>query len=82
MVTVPFIEIHWEWLVLPLLVWILACLAWLAAVVKTRRGRTYKWANNPLPLLFLYDKRLEEDGSQDADSLRGRINTCPTFTPA
>ncbi|KAL3487460.1 hypothetical protein BJX62DRAFT_240953 [Aspergillus germanicus] len=73
MVTVPFVEIHWEWLALPLLVWILTCLVWLAAVVKTRRGRTYKWANNPLPLLFLYDKRREdEDNAQDADSLRGR----------
>jgi hypothetical protein len=71
MVTVPFVEIHWEWLVFPLLVWTLTWVVWLAAVVKTRRGRIYKWANNPLPLLFLYDKRLEDgEGAQGADSMR------------
>ncbi|KAL4745770.1 hypothetical protein BDW72DRAFT_186100 [Aspergillus terricola var. indicus] len=60
MIIVPFVEVHWEWLVLPLLVWVLTCLVWLAAVLKTRRGRIYKWANNPLPLLYLYNQRCKD----------------------
>ncbi|KAL2797288.1 hypothetical protein BJX66DRAFT_335191 [Aspergillus keveii] len=82
MVTVPFVQIHWEWLALPLLVWILTCLVWLAAMVKTRRGRIYKGANNPLPLLFLYDKRVEEEGgAQVADTVRyGRGSSAVRWT--
>jgi hypothetical protein len=50
-------------------VWILTCLVWLTVVLKARRGRTYEWANNPLPLRFLYDKRVEdEDGAQGGNS--------------
>jgi hypothetical protein len=54
MTTVPFVKIHWEWLALPVVVWVLCSLTLLGAAWKTRSARIQTWWNNPLPLLFLY----------------------------
>ncbi|KXG51262.1 uncharacterized protein PGRI_095230 [Penicillium griseofulvum] len=53
-VNVTVIHVHWQWLTLPLLVWLLSAATWLGTEWKTQRGKLHKWSDNPLPLLFLY----------------------------
>ncbi|KAI9926902.1 hypothetical protein MW887_004001 [Aspergillus wentii] len=58
------IHIHWQWLTLPLLVWLLGAVTWVGTEWKTRRGKLQKWSDNPLPLLFLYrgeDSRTDKE---------------------
>lgn len=58
-VNVTMIHVRWQWLTLPLFVWLLGAVTWLGTWWKTRRGNVQRWSDNPLPLLFLY--RGEED---------------------
>jgi hypothetical protein len=62
-VNVTVIHVHWQWLTLPLLVWLLSAVTWLGTEWKTHRGKLQKWSDNPLPLLFLY--RDGEDSQTD-----------------
>ena len=48
------VHIRWQWLTLPLLVWLITAVAWVGTEWKTRRASVPKWTDNPLPLLFLY----------------------------
>lgn len=65
-------HVHWQWLTLPVLVWLLGAVTWLGKVWKTRRGKLPKWTDNPLPLLFLY--RAGDDGSE-ADGEQGLLSS-------
>jgi hypothetical protein len=74
-VVIIYVRINWFWLSLPLSVWTMAAVLWMSTVVHTRRMKVSAWANNILPLLFLYrgDVRKEEVGKQgtsNADFLR------------
>ncbi|KAJ5394216.1 uncharacterized protein N7487_011857 [Penicillium crustosum] len=62
-VNVIIVHVHWQWLTLPLLVWLLGAVTWLGTEWKTHRGKLQKWSDNPLPLLFLY--RDGEDSRSD-----------------
>ncbi|OJJ98496.1 hypothetical protein ASPACDRAFT_1857753 [Aspergillus aculeatus ATCC 16872] len=73
MVVVPFVAVHWEWIALPAVVWVLSCAVWLGTAVQTRRLHLYTWGTNPLPLLFLYrgtgvHENENENGGGDADT--------------
>lgn len=59
-VNVTFISVRWQWIALPVLVWVLGAVALAGAIWKTRRRRAPRWKNDPLPLLFLY-----QDGDED-----------------
>ncbi|KAL3480650.1 hypothetical protein BJX99DRAFT_5897 [Aspergillus californicus] len=63
-VNATIIHEHWQWLTLPLLVWLLSAVTWLGTDWRTRRGKLQKWIDNPLPLLFLHqgveDSRTDE----------------------
>ncbi|PYH81004.1 hypothetical protein BO82DRAFT_384006 [Aspergillus uvarum CBS 121591] len=68
MVMVPFVAVHWEWIALPAVVWLLSCAVWLGTAVQTRRLHLYTWGTNPLPLLFLYRATgVHENEDADAD---------------
>ncbi|KAG2417195.1 hypothetical protein HFD88_008414 [Aspergillus terreus] len=52
--SVTYVSVHWQWIALPVLVWILGAVALVGTIWKTRGARVPKWRNDPLPLLFLY----------------------------
>lgn len=72
-VNATIVHVRWQWLTLPVLVWILGAATWLGAEWKSRRAKLHKWSDNPLSLLFLYRERQggDGDGSQGADAVQG-----------
>lgn len=73
-----FVSVHWYWISLPVLVWVLAASTWISTAVVTRWAGVPWWNNNPLPLLFLCrgTRKLQEQheeqemptvGSKDTD---------------
>ncbi|KAJ5202289.1 hypothetical protein N7449_004368 [Penicillium cf. viridicatum] len=65
------IAVRWQWLTLPLLVWLLSAVTWLGTEWKTHRGKLQKWSDNPLPLLFLY-RGGEDSRSVEVQGLSGQ----------
>ncbi|KAL4915650.1 hypothetical protein BDW62DRAFT_219218 [Aspergillus aurantiobrunneus] len=63
MANATIVHVRWQWLTLPLLVWLLGAVTWVGTEWKTRRGKLQKWSDNPLPLLFLY--RSEDESRTD-----------------
>lgn len=61
LVGVVYIAVHWQWLVLPLVVWALGATLVVGALVKTRRTGVPGWRNDTLPLLFLYRTANEQE---------------------
>lgn len=53
MVSMVYISVHCQWIVLPVLVWLLGALMLLGTVWKTRQTRVPKWKNHPIQLLCL-----------------------------
>ncbi|RYP06950.1 hypothetical protein DL764_002837 [Monosporascus ibericus] len=60
--TVFFIRVEWQWLLLPLAVWLLSCVTLAGAIWKTRRAGWPVWRDDPLPLVFMqrYDDMIEQ----------------------
>lgn len=56
--SVAYVSVHWKWIALPVLVWILGAVALVGTIWKTRGARVPKWRNDPLPLLFLYQDEI------------------------
>ncbi|KAJ5245478.1 hypothetical protein N7489_005574 [Penicillium chrysogenum] len=54
------IVVHWQWIALPVVVWVLGAIMLVGSIWKTHLTRVPKWRNDPLPLLFLYEGRSEE----------------------
>jgi hypothetical protein len=74
-VVVSYVRINWFWFSLPLSVWTMAAVLWISTVVHTRRLKVSAWANNILPLLFLYrgdvgKEEVGQEGTSNADYLR------------
>lgn len=55
-----FVYIRWQWITIPVLVWILAVMLWLGTAAMTWRRRAPVWRGNSMPLLFLYRESDEE----------------------
>ncbi|PYI13750.1 hypothetical protein BO99DRAFT_477529 [Aspergillus violaceofuscus CBS 115571] len=49
-----YVQVHWQWATLPVVVWVLGLLTLLGAWWKARRSEVPSWRNSPMPLLFLY----------------------------
>ncbi|EXJ57865.1 uncharacterized protein A1O5_12423 [Cladophialophora psammophila CBS 110553] len=80
LVTATFFRVHWQWLTLPLLVWILAAFTWIGTVFLTARTGLQKWRNNIIPLLFLYreggtkaDEENDVGGDATADVTKAEL---------
>ncbi|RHZ56264.1 DUF3176 domain-containing protein [Aspergillus thermomutatus] len=76
--SMTYVAVQWQWIVLPVLVWLLGAVTLVGTVWKTRRARAPKWRNDPLPLLFLYREEKNEGVSDRdidgrADSLKVRM---------
>jgi hypothetical protein len=70
-----YVHINWFWFSLSLSVWTMAAVLWISTVVHTRRMKVSAWANNILPLLFLYrgdvgKEEVGQQGTSNADYLR------------
>jgi hypothetical protein len=57
LVIVSFVDVHWEWLTLPITVWILGALSCLFTAWMTHQTHIQTWMNSVLPLLFLQPRR-------------------------
>lgn len=55
MTNTTYISVHWKWIVLPALVWLLGAVTLIGAIWKTQRANVPKWKNDPIPLLLLSD---------------------------
>jgi hypothetical protein len=66
-VNVTFVAVRWQWIALPVFVWLLGAIALAGAFWKSRTRRAPRWKNNPLPLLFLYQDD-SGNGNARADS--------------
>jgi hypothetical protein len=49
-----YISVHWQWIALPVLVWLLGLTTLAGAIWKSQRAGIPTWKNDPMPLLFLY----------------------------
>jgi hypothetical protein len=68
MISAVFVSVRWQWLSLPVVVWVLTAVTWIGTAFFTRHARLAKWGNNVLPLLFLYRESDTYVGpSMDAD---------------
>ncbi|GFF85998.1 hypothetical protein IFM60648_07555 [Aspergillus lentulus] len=77
--TMTYVAVQWQWIVLPVLVWLLGVVTLVGTVWKTRRAGAPKWRNDPLPLLFLYREEKNDgvsnrDINQRADSLKVKLH--------
>lgn len=48
------ISIHWQWIILPVLVWLLGLVTLVGTIWKTRTAGIPTWKNETMPLLSLY----------------------------
>ncbi|KGO74166.1 hypothetical protein PITC_022240 [Penicillium italicum] len=71
MTSMTYVEISWQWIVLPVVVWLLALTTLVGTMWKTNKFKSPTWKNNLLPLLFLYENDLHEK-AEDFESLSGR----------
>lgn len=69
MVPAVYIAVHWQWVVLPLVVWVAGATLVGGTLWKTQRARAPAWRNDTLPLLFLY--KSEEGLLRPDDRLAG-----------
>ncbi|KAJ6031575.1 hypothetical protein N7540_002307 [Penicillium herquei] len=53
LITVSFVEVHWEWLTLPIIVWLLGTISCFSTAWMTHRSHVKAWMNQILPLVFL-----------------------------
>ncbi|KAL5000849.1 hypothetical protein BDV10DRAFT_199783 [Aspergillus recurvatus] len=78
-VTITHIRVRWQWISLPIFVWVLGAIALFGTVWKTRRRRAPRWKNDPLPLLFLYGHGEEQEPKGGLETSKRRwvpdINT-------
>lgn len=68
MTSMTYIEIRWQWIVLPLLVWLLGLTTLVGTIWKTNKSKSPTWKNNLLPLLFIYENDQHEK-VEDFESL-------------
>lgn len=80
LISQAFVEVHWQWLSLPLLVWVMTVVTWIGTVGLTRRARLANWGNDIIPLLFLYrEKHAITEEPQTSDEEDGRPGSSATM---
>lgn len=75
LVTLNYVRIDWMWMSMPILVWMMALLVSVGTAIATRRAKVPTWANNILPLLYLYrdhshEKPLDNRGLLSRDYMQ------------
>jgi hypothetical protein len=62
--SMTYVFVQWQWIVLPVLVWLLGVVTLVGTAWKTRRAGAPKWRNDPVPLVFLYREGENEGVSE------------------
>jgi hypothetical protein len=62
MIAATLVYIDWGWLTLPLLIWLLSVVLWVATAWQTRKRKLPLWRNNPLTLVYLLGEKQNADG--------------------
>ncbi|KAJ5769203.1 hypothetical protein N7520_003762 [Penicillium odoratum] len=61
-----YVTVHWQWISLPILVWLLGIITLVGTILRSRRAVVPTWKNDVMPLLFIYeggqDEQLLPDG--------------------
>jgi hypothetical protein len=70
-VTATYVSVQWQWLALPVFVWVVTAVALMGTLWKVKRGRVPRWKNDPVPLLFLYSEGESGHGQPSGISLHG-----------
>jgi hypothetical protein len=65
-----YIAVHWQWITLPAVVWLLGLMTLVGTIWKSRRDSVPKWKNDLMPLLFLYKNRQVGDVLDSSLNLR------------
>jgi hypothetical protein len=70
-ISVSFVDVHWEWLALPVIVWVLGALSCVCTAWMTRQAQIQTWMNSVLPFIFLHldrDNIVDFQGSGNESS--------------
>ncbi|KAJ5958152.1 uncharacterized protein N7479_005302 [Penicillium vulpinum] len=59
------VSIHWQWIILPVLVWLLGLVTLLGTIWKTRTAMIPTWKNETMPLLSVYRNSQNEKPQGD-----------------
>jgi hypothetical protein len=75
MIATTHVSIHWKWIALPALVWLLGLITLLGTMWKTRRAGIPTWKNETMPILSLYrdDQNENPQGDQVLETERARL---------
>jgi hypothetical protein len=65
MSNMTYVAVHWQWIALPILVWLLGIITLVGTILKSRRAVVPTWKNNVMPLLFIYEGGQDEQPSVD-----------------
>ncbi|PWY81535.1 hypothetical protein BO94DRAFT_520204 [Aspergillus sclerotioniger CBS 115572] len=75
MISVTYITVHWRWVVLPLVVWILGAVLVIGTLWKTRRARVPAWRNDVMPLLSLSQAEGWRESDASLEGAAGRVSS-------
>jgi hypothetical protein len=73
MTSMTHVSIHWQWIVLPILVWLLGLVTLLGTIWKTRKAMVPTWKNETMPLISLYRNGHNEKPKSDEVSETERV---------
>ncbi|KAJ5512192.1 hypothetical protein N7463_001744 [Penicillium fimorum] len=65
MTSMTHVSIHWQWIILPVLVWLLGFVTLSGAIWKTGKATIPTWKNDTIPLLSLYKNDQDEKPPRD-----------------
>jgi hypothetical protein len=65
MVSKTYIIIHWQWIALPVVVWLLGLFTLIGVIWKTRKSIAPTWKNDVIPLLSVYESSENENTEID-----------------
>lgn len=67
MSNVTYVVVHWQWIALPVLVWLLGIVTLVGTMMKSRRAVLPMWKNDVMPLLFVYEGGQDVQSSADGE---------------
>ncbi|KAJ5181207.1 hypothetical protein N7491_000762 [Penicillium cf. griseofulvum] len=73
MTSMTHVSIHWQWIILPILVWLLGLVTLLGTIWKTRKAKVPTWKNETMPLISLYRNGQDEKPKSDEVSETERV---------
>ncbi|KAJ5381158.1 uncharacterized protein N7496_003586 [Penicillium cataractarum] len=76
MISTTYVSVHWQWIALPVIIWLLGLITLAGTIWKTYRAEVPTWKNDAMPLLFLYENSQDEKprpGEELPNDRKGRL---------